>query len=103
MRSWFTLAFLAAASALTWLGVRLLGVLLGPTDWLDAVDLEKMTNKNHGCRAATGDKMSGKDSNLLSSSSPPVSLVTLRARFNRSGFGVPDKGGGLGWLFIIEL
>ena len=31
--------FLAAASALTWLGVRLFGVRLGPTDWLDAVDL----------------------------------------------------------------
>ena len=45
MNSWFTLAFLAAASALTWLGVRLLGVRLGPTDWLDAVDLG-MTNKN---------------------------------------------------------
>ena len=45
MCSWFTLAFLAAASAFTWLGVRLLGVRLGPTDWLDAVDL-KMTNKN---------------------------------------------------------
>ena len=43
MRPWFTLAFLAAASALTWLGVRLLGVRLGPTDWLDAVDL-KMTH-----------------------------------------------------------
>ena len=32
--------FLAAASALTWLGVRLFGVRLGPTDWLDAVDLK---------------------------------------------------------------
>ena len=52
MNSQFTLAFLAAASALTWLGVRLLGVRLGPTDWLDAVDLG-MTNKN--LISATGD------------------------------------------------
>ena len=52
MSSWFTFAFLAAASALTWLGVRLLGVRLGPTDWLDAVDLG-MTNKN--LISATGD------------------------------------------------
>ena len=38
--SQLTFAFLAAASAFTWLGVRLFGVRLGPTDWLDAVDLE---------------------------------------------------------------
>ena len=36
----------------------------------------------------------GQDSNLLSSSIP-VSLVTLRARFIRSGFGVPGKGDGV--------
>ena len=39
-QSQLTFAFLAAASAFTWLGVRLFGVRLGPTDWLDAVDLE---------------------------------------------------------------
>ena len=38
MRDGRTLAFLAAASALTWLGVRRLGVR-GPTDWLEVVDL----------------------------------------------------------------
>ena len=35
-----TLAFLAALSALTWLGVRRPGVREeGPTDWLEVVDL----------------------------------------------------------------
>ena len=92
MSSWFTFAFLAAASALTWLGVRLLGVRLGPTDWLDAVDLKI---KESHVRLQLGSMMT----NLLSSSRPPVSLVTLRARFNRSGFGVPDQGGELRQLF----
>jgi len=56
-------SFLAAASALTWAGVFLAGVLLeGPT--LLVV--------------------------LRASSSAPASLVTLRARFILSNLGVPE-------------
>ena len=57
-----TLAFLAALSAFTWLGVFLAGVL-EPTLWLLETD-------------------------LVSSLSPTLSLVTLLARFILSALGV---------------
>ena len=57
-----TLAFLAALSAFTWLGVFLAGVL-GPTLWLLETD-------------------------LVSSLSPTLSLVTLLALFILSALGV---------------
>jgi hypothetical protein len=74
-----TLAFLAAASALTWAGVFL--ALVGRTGPL-ALAVE--------------------DTLRASSSTRPWSLVTLRARFILSAFGVPTKKkGGTQWLTVL--